>query len=72
VENGVGIQIVQLNSAGEKEAAEEVMQGERKPAEDKGKEHYPKSSRRGLGNFWPRHTNFRHIILYQAILGIFS
>jgi hypothetical protein len=45
VENGVGIQIVELNPVSKEETLEERLRGEQKPSEEKSKKDYPEAHR---------------------------
>jgi hypothetical protein len=68
VQDGVGIQIMELNPIGKKKAAEELMQRKREAAEDKCKKKYPESHRWHGNDFWPADADFRGVVLQNAAL----
>jgi hypothetical protein len=68
MENGVGIQVVELNPICKQKAAKKRMEGKRESPEKECEEKYPKSWR------WPGYDlrtggeNFRRVVLQQANL----
>jgi hypothetical protein len=59
VQNGIGIQIKELNPVCKKKPAEEFMRGKRKPPENESKEEYPASSGWPRDDFWPADADLR-------------
>jgi hypothetical protein len=68
VENGVGIQIVELNPVSKEKTSEERMRGKRKPSKEKSEKDYPKARRWPGYDFWTGGENLRQIILQEADL----
>jgi hypothetical protein len=68
VENGVGIQIMELNPISKEETLEERMRGKRKPSKEKSKKDYPEARRWPRYDFWAGGENLRWIILQEADL----
>jgi hypothetical protein len=62
VQDGIGIQIVELNPVCEKESAEEFMWRKRKPAEDESKKEYLESYGWPRDDFWPADANLHGVI----------
>jgi hypothetical protein len=68
VQNGIGIQIMELNPICEKKPAEEFMRGKRKPSENESKEEYPESSGWPRDDFWSADADIHRVILQNADL----
>jgi hypothetical protein len=68
MENGVGIQVMELNPIRKKKAAKERMKGKRESPEEECKENYPEACRWPGNDFWTSDENFRRIVLQETDL----
>jgi hypothetical protein len=68
MENGVGIQVVELNPIRKQKATKKRMKGKRESPEEECGEHYPEACRWPGIDFWTGDENFRRIILQKTDL----
>jgi hypothetical protein len=68
VQDGVGIQIMELNPVGKKKTTVEFMRREREPAEDKCKKKYLESRGWPRNDFRPADVDFRGVVLQNSCL----
>jgi hypothetical protein len=68
MENGVGIQVVELNPIHKQKATKERMKGKRESPEEECEENYLEACRWPGNDFWTGDENFHRIVLQETDL----
>jgi hypothetical protein len=63
MENGVGIQVVELNPIRKQKVAKKRIKGKRESPEEECEENYPEACRWPGNDFWTGDEDFRQIVL---------